>query len=123
MKEIIAQRIAERRRENLDALARDVARAKEWAYRHWEGMVYVDEHTTPSTLLGWLKFSITFPDIDRMVVCPVVYGEGMEIGKAEYRLTWQQGLLYWEGDLTLRRERLGKQGEIRLIVGRAEGKP
>lgn len=84
MKEIIAQRIAERRRENLDALARDVARAKQWAYRHWERM---------------------------------------GLGKAEYRLTWQQGWLYWEGDLTLRRELLGKQGEIRLIVGRAEGKP
>lgn len=120
---IVARMRQERAEENLAALKRDIAKARAWARKHWAEALYVDEETTPSTLLDPARLALDFPDVDRMTVCPVSYGRRIWTGQVQYRLCWRHGLLVWEGDFTLRRALLNKQGESTFIVGRAEGHP
>lgn len=122
VEEIIAQKLREREKENLAALNQDVDRAREYALGRFPK--YVDEDETPTGFFNTMEyFTVDFPDVDRLVIYPVKFGEPMPGCRVEHRLTWEDGWLYWVGDFVIRRELLGTKGEIKLLIGRAEGRP
>jgi len=118
--EIIAQKKVERERVRIEAVQADVKKARNWAKVDFN--VYVDEKTTPSTIIDPPRYLVVFPDVDRMTVTPVVYGKPVAGAEAEFRLVWQGGWLYWVGNFALRRELLGADPEeIWRCVGPAKG--
>ena len=122
VEEIVAQKRKDRTKENLAALRRDVDRARKYALRRYPQ--YVNEDRTPTGFFdatAW--FTVDFPDVDRLDICLIKFGEPMHATRTEHRLTWEDGRLYWVGDIVVRRELLGTKNEIKLLIGRAEGKP
>ena len=111
---------------SLAALRRDIKRARKWAKARFPGPRTVPDDASFDEKLEAVftpSFRLEFPDPDRLVITPLAFGETMEIGRSEYRLLWENGNLYWVGDILIRREIWGVKDEIRHYVGRAEGKP
>jgi len=86
--------------DDLERVKEDIQRARTWAARHFNA--YVDEKRTPSHLLAPLTFRVTYPDVDRLEVVAMSYGEEALITTAEYRLVWKEGKVYWRGGALLR---------------------
>jgi len=103
-----------REAENLEALSRDVERARGWVREKFK--------TNPDSVIP-SGYAVEFPDVDRLIVTPTAFGEPMEGAEAEFRLVWKGGVLYWVGDFALRRDLFGVKSEIRHRIGRAEGVP
>lgn len=99
---------------DISRIKADIERARKWARQHFNA--YVDEDTTPSHLFAKPTMKVTFPDVDRMCVCPVAMGEPFQGGEADFRLCWKGKALFWKGNFLLRKELLGEGDVIKLRI-------
>lgn len=82
-------------------LEQDIIKARKYIERHFAA--YVDEDTTPSHLFAKKTWLVTYPDVDRVIVRPMLFGEPFEeYLSAEYRLVWIGDGLFWKGGPFLR---------------------
>ena len=85
----------------IDELEADIARAREFMQRKFNA--YVDEETTPSHPFAKTTCEITFPEVDKVLVCKVLYGKPfLMLTAAEYRLAWKGDKMFWVGGFLLR---------------------
>jgi len=121
--QVIAQKKAQRDKENVDALKRDVKVAREALLRRYPR--YVNEEETPTGFFDTSNIycQVEFPDVDLATVTLVKFGQPMVGTHMEFRLSWQGRRMYWKGDVVLRRELLGTENEFVLYAGIARGRP
>lgn len=88
------------RDEELEQKKADIKRARKWAKAHWSP--YIDEETTPSTLVDRQRHSVEFPDVDRLTVKVIMYGQPIDSSEARYRLAWLPEGVAWVGGFVIR---------------------
>ena len=85
----------------MEDLVQDIERARAWLEHHFNA--YRNEDETPSNMLAKQTWKVTYPDVDKALVVPVLFGKPSEeyIG-AKYRIAWVGGKLYWRGGPVIR---------------------